>query len=139
MHDLWFFDFFFSKIIFTKTFFSYCRDKFNYPGSIAYFSCLYCLFSVGFDRVTSKSRIVSQVFLWVLEHLFSKNKSKLYRCDLLGKGFSFPRIISLILYLAICRWFPINCKTCISRKLHLVNSIVILITISRALCLYRLT
>ena len=34
-----FFDFFCSKIIFDQKLFSYCLEKFDYPGSIVYLSC----------------------------------------------------------------------------------------------------
>ena len=40
MHDLCFFDFFCSKIIFDQNFVSFCWDKLDYPGSILYLSCL---------------------------------------------------------------------------------------------------
>ena len=53
MHDLCIFWVFCSKNHFWPKLFSYCLDKFDYPGSIVYLSCLFTNCSMLADWATS--------------------------------------------------------------------------------------
>ena len=53
-----FLDYFCSTIIFDQKLFSYHCDKFDYPGSIVYLSCLSCIFTLG-ELASCRTTIMS--------------------------------------------------------------------------------
>ena len=58
MHNLCIFWFFCSKIIFDQKLFSYCWEKFDYPGSIVYLSCF------------SKNHFLLKIIFWLLQSIW---------------------------------------------------------------------
>ena len=77
-----FFDFFCSKLIFDQKVFSYCWDKFDYPGSIVYLSCFNLLFGMKL-RYHISTKITGPIF----EKLPDSTQQ---RENLFGFSFFFP-------------------------------------------------
>ena len=61
-----FFDYFFQKSFFTR---NYCYDKFDYPGSIVYLSCLSYILEMYLSYMLSNCNSLNEIPVAILKFL----------------------------------------------------------------------